>query len=45
LAALARIASGCTRLVDSVFASDQEHRAKSTQNAPSPSTPPSPPKP
>lgn len=28
LAALARIASGCTRLVDSIFASDTEHKVK-----------------
>jgi ppGpp synthetase/RelA/SpoT-type nucleotidyltranferase len=28
LAALARVASGCTRLVDSIFASDCEHKAK-----------------
>jgi ppGpp synthetase/RelA/SpoT-type nucleotidyltranferase len=27
LAALARVASGCTRLVDSIFASDSEHKA------------------
>jgi putative GTP pyrophosphokinase len=29
LAALARVASGCTRLVDSIFASALEHKAKS----------------
>src|SRR5206468_1152279 len=28
LAALARVASGCTRLVDSIFASQSEHKAK-----------------
>jgi ppGpp synthetase/RelA/SpoT-type nucleotidyltranferase len=28
LAALARVASGCTRLVDSIFASDSEHKAR-----------------
>jgi putative GTP pyrophosphokinase len=28
LAALARIASGCTRLVDSIFASDSEHKSQ-----------------
>jgi putative GTP pyrophosphokinase len=28
LAALARVASGCTRLVDAIFASDAEHKAK-----------------
>ncbi len=31
LAALARVASGCTRLVDSIFASESEHKAKSTR--------------
>ena len=30
LAALARVASGCTRLVDSIFASESEHKAKSS---------------
>lgn len=29
LAALARVASGCTRLVDSIFASEAEHKTKS----------------
>ncbi len=33
LAALARVASGCTRLVDSIFASDSEHKAKSPRVA------------
>ena len=33
LAALARVASGCTRLVDSIFASKSEHEAKSSQRA------------
>ncbi len=28
IAALARVASGCTRLVDSIFASDAEHKSK-----------------
>ena len=28
LAALARVASGCTRLVDSIFASESEHKAR-----------------
>lgn len=33
LAALARVASGCTRLVDSIFASDSEHKARSLRRA------------
>ena len=33
LAALARVASGCTRLVDSIFASDSEHKGKSARKA------------
>ena len=28
LAALARVASGCTRLVDSIFASESEHKRR-----------------
>lgn len=34
LAALARIASGCTRLVDSIFASDAEHKRNSASRPP-----------
>jgi len=33
LASLARVASGCTRLVDSIFASDAEHKARMAEAA------------
>ena len=40
LAALARVASGCTRLVDSIFASDCEHKAKLPPKDPAAAIPP-----
>ena len=41
LLALARVASGCTRLVDSIFASDEEHLRLTTHKKLLPKAPPS----
>lgn len=42
LAALARVASGCTRLVDSIFASESEHKSRLARGNPTDTTPPPP---